>query len=56
MAGHNGLRSVSAALGTQEFHRVRIGIGRPPGRKSAADYVLQNFSAAERGEVPSGRQ
>ncbi|SNW19795.1 peptidyl-tRNA hydrolase [Mycolicibacterium thermoresistibile] len=53
VAGHNGLRSVSAALGTQEFHRVRIGIGRPPGRKSAADYVLQNFSAAERGEVPT---
>ena len=50
--GHNGLRSVAAALGTNEFHRVRIGIGRPPGRKDPAAFVLENFSAAERTEVP----
>ncbi len=50
--GHNGLRSVTAALGTRDYHRVRIGIGRPPGRMDAADFVLRNFSAAERKELP----
>jgi peptidyl-tRNA hydrolase, PTH1 family len=50
-AGHNGLRSVSSALGTNDFQRVRIGIGRPPGRKSGATFVLENFSTAERPEV-----
>jgi PTH1 family peptidyl-tRNA hydrolase len=49
--GHNGLRSVASALGTKDFQRVRIGVGRPPGRKDAATYVLENFSAAERQEV-----
>jgi PTH1 family peptidyl-tRNA hydrolase len=38
--GHNGLRSLSDALGTGEYVRVRLGIGRPPGRQDAADYVL----------------
>ncbi len=51
--GHNGLRSVAAALGTKEFQRVRIGVGRPPGRKDAAAFVLENFNAAERIEVPT---
>jgi len=51
VAGHNGLRSVASALGTNDFHRVRIGIGKPPGRKSGATFVLENFSAAERPEV-----
>jgi PTH1 family peptidyl-tRNA hydrolase len=51
VAGHNGLRSVGAALGTQDFARVRIGIGRPPGRKSGATFVLENFAAVERPEV-----
>jgi PTH1 family peptidyl-tRNA hydrolase len=50
--GHNGLRSVAQVLGTKDFQRVRIGIGRPPGRKDPATYVLENFSAAERPEVP----
>jgi len=50
--GHNGLRSVTAALGTRDFYRVRIGIGRPPGRMDPADFVLRNFSAAERKELP----
>lgn len=50
--GHNGVRSVASALGTKDFHRVRIGIGRPPGRKDPAAFVLENFSAAERPEVP----
>src|SRR5690349_16287416 len=51
--GHNGLRSVAAALGTKNFQRVRIGVGRPPGRKDPAAYVLENFSAVERPEVPT---
>ncbi len=51
--GHNGLRSVVNALGTKDFHRVRIGIGRPPGRKDPAAFVLENFTAAERAEVPA---
>lgn len=49
--GHNGLRDIIAALNTQEFNRVRIGIGRPPGRMDAADYVLKDFSTAERQEL-----
>jgi len=51
--GHNGLRSVANALGTKDFQRVRIGIGRPPGRKDPAAFVLENFSAAQRPEVPT---
>lgn len=51
--GHNGLRSVASALGTKNFQRVRIGIGRPPGRKDPAAFVLENFTASERAEVPT---
>lgn len=51
--GHNGLRSVANALGTKDFQRLRIGIGRPPGRKDPAAFVLENFSAGERPEVPT---
>jgi PTH1 family peptidyl-tRNA hydrolase len=51
--GHNGVRSVASALGTKDFQRVRIGIGRPPGRKDPASFVLENFTAAERTEVPT---
>lgn len=50
--GHNGLRSVRAALGTGEFLRVRVGIGRPPGRQDPADFVLKPFGPQERDEVP----
>jgi peptidyl-tRNA hydrolase, PTH1 family len=50
--GHNGLRSIFADLGTQDFVRVRLGIGRPPPRMEGADYVLQNFSRAEAKELP----
>lgn len=46
--GHNGIKSIIEHLGTQAFPRVRIGIGRPPGRMEPKDYVLQDFSAAER--------
>lgn len=53
-AGHNGLRSVIARLGTPEFVRVRVGIGRPPPgfKGDVADYVLQDFDAMERAELP----
>ena len=50
--GHNGIRSIDSALGTREYVRVRVGIGRPPGRMPAADFVLRDFSPAERKEVP----
>ncbi|WP_067653134.1 aminoacyl-tRNA hydrolase [Nocardia harenae] len=50
--GHNGLRSVSSALTTKEYLRVRVGIGRPPGRQDPADFVLKPFAAPERKEVP----
>src|SRR5215831_5637346 len=50
--GHNGLRSITAALGTRDYYRVRLGIGRPPGRMEAAAYVLRDFTAAERKELP----
>jgi len=50
--GHNGLRSVTAALGTRDYFRVRVGIGRPAGRMDPADFVLHDFSAAERKLVP----
>ncbi len=53
VAGHNGLRSVASALGSNDFQRVRIGIGRPPGQKSGAAFVLEQFNAAERKEVPT---
>ncbi|MEU4478484.1 aminoacyl-tRNA hydrolase [Micromonospora sp. NPDC023966] len=49
--GHNGLRSMSKSLGTKDYVRVRFGIGRPPGRQDPADYVLSDFSAAERKEL-----
>ena len=52
--GHNGLRSVTAALGTRDYLRVRVGIGRPPGRMDPADFVLHDFSAAERKALPDG--
>jgi PTH1 family peptidyl-tRNA hydrolase len=51
--GHNGLRSIANSMGTKNFQRVRIGIGRPPGRKDPAAYVLETFTTAERPEVPA---
>lgn len=50
--GHNGLRDIIEATGTNEFMRVRVGIGRPPGRQDPADYVLRDFSAAEKKTLP----
>jgi len=49
--GHNGLRSMRSSLGTGDFYRVRVGIGRPPGRQDPADFVLSNYSATERKEL-----
>ena len=49
--GHNGLRSISSAIGSKEYLRVRVGIGRPPGRQDPADFVLKDFSATERKEL-----
>jgi PTH1 family peptidyl-tRNA hydrolase len=49
--GHNGLRSVTRSLGTKDYLRVRVGIGRPPGRMDAADYVLRDFAGTERSEL-----
>ena len=49
--GNNGVRSVSRSLGTRDYLRVRFGIGRPPGRQDPADYVLSDFTAAERKEL-----
>lgn len=51
--GHNGLRSISSSLGTRDYARVRVGIGRPPGRMDPADYVLRDFSGTERAELSS---
>ena len=49
--GHNGLRSLRSSLGAGEFYRIRVGVGRPPGRQDPADFVLSNYSAAERKEL-----
>jgi PTH1 family peptidyl-tRNA hydrolase len=51
--GHNGLRDIQKAAGSPEFTRVRVGIGRPPGRMDAADYVLRDFAGAEREALPN---
>jgi PTH1 family peptidyl-tRNA hydrolase len=50
-AGHNGLKSLQQALRTPDFLRVRVGIGRPPGRQDPADFVLQPFPKREEAEV-----
>lgn len=48
--GHNGLRSISQALGTRDYARLRVGVGRPPGRQNPADFVLSNFPTREKAE------
>ena len=50
--GHNGLRDISKALGTKDYLRVRVGVGRPPGRQDTADFVLAPFSASQRKDLP----
>ncbi len=54
--GHNGLKSIIQHLGTREFHRLRIGIGRPPGNMDPADYVLQDFSPEEEAVMAEVRE
>src|SRR3954447_2901811 len=49
--GHNGLRDTTKALGTKDYVRVRVGVGRPPGRMDAADYVLRDFTSTERKDL-----
>jgi len=49
--GHNGLRSITKSLGSKDYLRVRLGIGRPPGRQDPADFVLKDFGKAERADV-----
>ena len=51
--GHNGVRDIAAAIGSPDFVRVRVGIGRPPGRQPAADFVLRDFGAEERKTLPN---
>lgn len=51
--GHNGIRDIIASTGTGDFTRVRIGIGRPPGRQAPADFVLKEFSSTERQVLPN---
>jgi len=50
-AGHNGLKSLQQALRTPDFVRVRVGVGRPPGRQDPADFVLQPFAKREEADV-----
>ncbi|GED97053.1 aminoacyl-tRNA hydrolase [Gordonia crocea] len=49
--GHNGLRSLTSALGGRDYSRVRLGIGRPPGRQNPADFVLKPFAARDKDAV-----
>ncbi|MCU1413898.1 MAG: aminoacyl-tRNA hydrolase [Microbacteriaceae bacterium] len=51
--GHNGIKDIVSAIGTPDFTRVRVGIGRPPGRQSAADFVLRDFGSTERATLPN---
>lgn len=50
--GHNGLRDISKALATRDYLRVRVGVGRPPGRTDTADFVLKDFSGSEKKDLP----
>jgi len=51
-SGHQGMNSITQSLGTQDFPRLRVGIGRPPGKTSTPNYVLQNFSKEEQEALP----
>lgn len=50
--GHNGLRDMSKALSTRDYYRVRVGVGRPPGRMDTADFVLRDFGPGEKKDLP----
>lgn len=51
--GHNGIRSLEAALGTRDFSRLKAGVGRPPGSQDPSDFVLRAFTKSERDEIDS---
>ena len=51
--GHNGLRDITRALGTKDYLRVRMGVGRPPGNQQTADFVLSRFNSTERTALPA---
>ncbi len=51
--GHNGLKSIRTSIGTGDYYRIRLGIGRPPGRQAPADFVLQPFNSTERPALPA---
>ena len=51
--GHNGLKSIRRSIGTGDYFRVRLGIGRPPERQAPADFVLQAFSGSQRSQLPA---
>jgi len=51
--GHNGLRDITRALGTKDYLRVRMGVGRPPGNQPTSDFVLSRFNASERAVLPA---
>jgi PTH1 family peptidyl-tRNA hydrolase len=50
--GHNGLKSLTASLGSADYYRIRMGIGRPQGQQDPADFVLKQFASAEKKELP----
>ncbi|MEH0110287.1 aminoacyl-tRNA hydrolase [Tersicoccus sp. MR15.9] len=50
--GHNGLKDITRAIGTRDYVRVRVGIGRPPGRRDPADHVLSDFAKSEQTVLP----
>lgn len=50
--GHNGVRDIARAISTPDFPRVRVGVGRPPGRQDPADWVLSPFGKTERETLP----
>jgi PTH1 family peptidyl-tRNA hydrolase len=49
--GHNGLKSITSALGSGDYYRIRLGIGRPPGRQDPGDFVLKPFASSERKDL-----
>jgi len=51
--GHNGLKSIRQSLASGDFYRVRVGIGRPPGRQDVHDFVLKPYSSVERKDLPT---
>jgi PTH1 family peptidyl-tRNA hydrolase len=50
--GHNGLKSLTSSLGSADYYRIRMGIGRPQGQQDPADFVLKQFASAEKKELP----